>query len=221
MKMHHEDFEKMRYLVFVKFLSWPSWANSETGFGLSTSKIPILGMSNMQGKPQFFHLLRPSRHPYFLIEVKIGPTWALKTSQRKSTRAQWKHWVKKMWKSRWNCTVKMLRNALPCFCEILIWPSWAHLGIGFNLSTSKIPILGKSKRIENWCFCSPSEAFQAPILFDRGSDGPNLGPHDFSKEKYKEPNGTRTSWRAIMGPTESNTIKNTYAGQIAVLCIHN
>ena len=87
-KMHCQDLEKMRYLVFVKFLSWPSWANSETGFGLSTSKIPILGMSKMQGKPMVF---------------------------------------------------------------------------------------------------SHSEAFQAPILFERGAGGPNLGPPDFSKEKYKGP----------------------------------
>ena len=87
-EMHCQDLEKMRYLVFVKFLSWPSWANSETGFGLSTSKIPILGMSKMQGKPKVF---------------------------------------------------------------------------------------------------SHSEAFQAPILFERGASGPNLGPPDFSKEKYKGP----------------------------------
>ena len=34
---------------------------------------------------------------------------------------------------------------------------------------------------------SHSEAFQAPILFERGASGPNLGPPDFSKEKYKGP----------------------------------
>ena len=88
MKMRCQDLEKMRYLVFVKFLSWSSWPNSETGFDLSTSKIPILGKSKAQGNPMVF---------------------------------------------------------------------------------------------------SPSEAFKSPILFDRGSDGPNLGPPDFSKEKYKGP----------------------------------
>ena len=53
MKMHCQDFEKMCYLVFVKFLSWPSWANSEIGFDLSTSKMPISGKSKTQGKPLF------------------------------------------------------------------------------------------------------------------------------------------------------------------------
>ena len=91
-KMHCQDLEKMRYLVFVKFLSWPSWANSETGFGSSTSKIPILGMSKMQGKPLFFSHSGPSRHPYFLREAQVGPTWALLTSQRKSIRAQSHQW---------------------------------------------------------------------------------------------------------------------------------
>ena len=93
--MHCQDLEKMRYLVFVTFLSWSSWAHSETGFGLSTSKIPILGMSKMPGKQCFFHILRPSRHPYFLREAQVGPTWALLTSQRKSIRGQWHQWVKK------------------------------------------------------------------------------------------------------------------------------
>ena len=47
--------------------------------------------------------------------------------------------------------------------------------------------LGSQKCKEIRWLLLPSEAFQAPILFERGAGGPNLGPPDFSKEKYKGP----------------------------------
>merc|ERR1711965_886236 len=85
------------------------------------------------------------------------------------------------------------------FVKFLCWPSGANLGIGFDLSTSKIPILVKSKTRGTPIVFSPSEAFKSPILFDRGSDGPNLGPPNFSKEKYKGP----------MAPVSENKLKIT------------
>ena len=50
-------------------------------------------------------------------------------------------------------------SSTPFFGEILIIPSWASLGIGLDLSTSKIPISGKSICGQGsiWAFASPAD----------------------------------------------------------------
>ena len=71
MKMHCQDFEKIGYLFFVKFLSWRSWAYLGIGFYFQDTHFGEV--NNARKTDVFVHLLRPSRHLYFSIEAQIGP----------------------------------------------------------------------------------------------------------------------------------------------------
>ena len=143
--MHCQDLEKMRYLVFVKFLSWPSWANSETGFGLSTSKIPILGMSKMQGKKPEFFSHSEAFQARILFEIGArGPNLGPPDFSKEKYKGPMAPVVKKNWK----ITMKMhCQDFQKMLCLVFLWNVYlGHLGPTWGLAaTSKIPIWGMSK----------------------------------------------------------------------------
>ena len=66
-------------------------------------------------------------------------------------------------------------------------PVLGQLGDWLRFANLQDTHFGEVKNLRKTIVFSFSEAFQAPKLFDRGSDGPNLGPPNFSKEKYKGP----------------------------------
>ena len=88
-------------------------------------------------------------------------------------------------------------NALPCFCDLLLLAILGQLGDWLRFANLQDVHFGEVKNARKTIGFSLSEAFQAPKLFDRGSDGPNLGPLDFSREKYKGP----------MAPLNENNVK--------------